>query len=190
MNYKNYLFSLAPFFLAAFLIFAFSIVIGYFFAQNNPAETERILSQIQGVFEGAMGEGSQLNQFIFIFLNNTFTLLLIIVLGIIFGIFPLASLFVNGLIMGILAHSFFTTGLTGTFFLGILPHGIVEIPVFLLAGAVGFKIAKTAFNNFLGKDGSLKEEYIKAFNFFFKILLPLLFLAALLETFLTAGLLS
>jgi len=128
--------------------------------------------------------------FSLIFLNNSFKCFLNIILGPILGIFPLFSTFVNGGLLGFLARK---EGLA--VFLYVLPHGIFEIPAFLLSAAIGLKLSCEVLKILLGSRGrsggrgeggtkvvSLKVEFGEALKAFIKIVLPLLFVAALIET--------
>jgi len=140
--FAKYIFSLWKFILAAVLIFVFAAFYGYFFAQNSPLETELVLEKLQEVL-GPIVEMPPLSQFLFVVLNNGITVFLAIVLGIIFGFFPFLVLFSNGTILGIIAFFSKTELSWSTFFVGTLPHGIIEIPVVILACAIGFKLGKT-----------------------------------------------
>ncbi|PIQ92909.1 MAG: hypothetical protein COV69_00815 [Parcubacteria group bacterium CG11_big_fil_rev_8_21_14_0_20_39_14] len=189
MKYGDYLYSLRFFLLFAFLLFVFSAFLGYLSAQEQPEKAQFLLEEMRQAY-GPMLKTSALWQFVFVFLNNSFTLFLVLSLGIIFGIFPGMVLFSNGAILGMLAFLLKDNLLWPGFFTGILPHGIIEIPVMILACAVGLKIGKTAYKKVFKKPGELKTEILIAFKFFLKVLLPLLALAAAIEIFLTAKLLS
>jgi len=75
------------------------------------------------------------------------------------------------------------------FFTGIFPHGVIEIPVLIFCGAIGIRIAVSLFKKIFRKKSDIKKELIQGLNFFFKILIPLLFLASLIEVFITQRLL-
>jgi len=188
--FKKYIFSLWKFILAAVLVFVFAAFYGYFFAQNSPLETELVLEKLQEML-GPIVEMPPLGQFLFIVLNNGITVFLTIILGIIFGFFPFLVLFSNGTILGIIAFFFKTELSWSTFFVGTLPHGIIEIPVVILACAIGFKLGKTLFDRVFKKEKEtdIKTELNTALVFFIKVLFPLLFLAAAVEVFITSQLL-
>lgn len=140
-------------------------------------------------------------------------------------IVPLLILLVNGTIMGtLLAYFTFNGALTGFelfgekgiipglfynvvyFFISIMPHGIIEIPVLLIAAAVGHHFASIQAHDVINKGlfnrdniEKLKEDYesieekTKAYLFSAKtwkmvvfILLALL-VAAYIETYVTLG---
>ncbi len=185
--YKNYFYSIRFFILFSFLFFVFAAFCGYFSAKTSPEEAKLILENLKKMY-GSVLEMNALHQFFFIFLNNGFMLFLILVLGIIFGIFPFLVLFSNGGLLGILAFLSKDTLSWPKFFLGTMPHGIIEIPVMILACAIGMKIGKTVFKKTFKKEGSIKAELFLAFKIFLKILLPLLALSAAIEIFITAKL--
>lgn len=182
---KDYIYSLRFFILFSFLVFAFSAVFGYVGASAAPDETKKIIEEI-GELLKPFEEMSSLRQFLYIYLNNSITTLLVILLGFLFGIFPLFVLFANGEILGILAFFSRETFSPLTFLAGILPHGIVEIPVFILACAIGIKIGKKAIKKiFFKKKENIRKEISLGFKFFFNVFLPLLAVAAAIEIFIT-----
>ena len=63
-------------------------------------------------------------------------------LGITFGIGTAWLLWVNGIIMGELAATFWMAGQFRAFCTGILPHGVLEIPCILIGGGAGFLLAR------------------------------------------------
>lgn len=77
-----------------------------------------------------------------LFVNNTFASIQVILLGLLLGIAPLFSAIANGAIMGALAFQLAQEGIGPLPFLlaGILPHGILELPAFLLSVAFGLKL--------------------------------------------------
>lgn len=188
MFVKEYIFSLRKFILVAVLVFVFAAFNGYFSAKSSPSEMELVLEKLQEML-GQIMEMPPLDQFLFIILNNGITAFLAIILGIIFGIFPFLVLLSNGTILGAVAYFVQTELSWSTFFVGILPHGIIEIPVIILAGAVGFKLGKISLDKVFKRQGSIKAELNIALNFFLKFLFPLLILATAIEVFITSRLL-
>ncbi len=186
---KDYLYSLRFFVLFCFLFFVFSGILGYFSAKFNPEQAQQLLEQMKEMYGLAL-QANVFGQFLFVFLNNGFTLFLVLVLGVIFGIFPLLVLFANGAVFGVLGFFAKDTISWSKFFLGTLPHGIIEIPVIILACAIGLKIGKAFLKSITEKQGNTKKEFFSALKFFLKILLPLLALSAAIEIFITAKLLG
>ena len=206
MFFKEYIFSLRKFILAAVLVFVFATFSGYFSTQSSPSEMEAVLEKLREML-GPVAEMPLFGQFLFVVLNNGITAFLAVVLGIIFGIFPFLVLLSNGTILGVVAYFAKTELSWSTVFALTLPHGIIEIPVIILACAVGFKLGKTAFDKvfknrarkagegeeedkvLFAKQGSVIAELNITLNFFLKFLFPLLVLAAAIEIFITSQLL-
>jgi len=185
---KDYLRSLLPYILVSALLFLLGIIAGYYFTEAYPSESEEIISLLEKTYKPVL-EMNKVSQVLFIFLKNGVTSFFIIILGVIFGFLPIVSLLSNGEILGILAN--FTLEKYSIFYFlsGILPHGIIEIPCFLITSAIGLKIGKTLIKKILGKGGSLKEELTSGLNVFLRIILVFLFLAAIIEVLISSELL-
>ena len=173
----------------AFLLLVLGVVLGYAFARENPKEAAGLLKRLEESLR-PLKDAGPFEFFLIIFLNNALKIFLATFLGIFFGIFPFFFILANGEILGFFV--FFSQKTIGinNFLLGILPHGIIEIPVMLLGTAMGMRIGKKAFLRvFQGKKG-IKQDLSLSFQVFLKILLPLLLLAALIETFVTSRLMG
>lgn len=177
---REYLKSLKPLLILSSFLFLLSFLYGYFSADEIIKEGN-VIEGLQEMF-AVFFEAGPFKQFLFIFLGNSLTVFLTITFGIAFGIFPLIVLFANGTLLGIFAFLFKDD--ISFFLLGILPHGIIEIPVLIVSAAIGLKIGRVCL-----KKEELKRELFSAFNFWGKILLPLTALAALIEVFITARIL-
>jgi len=72
-----------------------------------------------------------------LWVHNTQVSIMIIALGITWGIGSLVMIFYNGVLVGAVAVDYINVG-QAKFLLGwLLPHGVIEIPAFLIAGQVG-----------------------------------------------------
>jgi len=115
-----------------------------------------------------------------IFANNVFKSLLSIVLGVTVVV-PLLMLYVNGYIIGLL----FRALPLWRVLIGILPHGILELPAFIASTALGLNIGFTLIAKLaLKRDYSIRREYRYALGKF-KVIAVLLFIAAFIETYVT-----
>ncbi|UUZ87182.1 stage II sporulation protein M [Paenibacillus sp. P26] len=127
------------------------------------------------------------------FWNNTSKSLLIIVLGVFFGIFPLFFLLANGMILGFVCK-LSAQKLSWIYVAkSILPHGIIEIPAVIIACAFGIRfgllIIKTLFSILSPSRSAKAFEELRGFV---KSLLPvgvslilLLFVATVVESTVT-----
>jgi len=184
MNYKNYLYSLRFFILFVLFFLTLTVFYGYLIAQQFPERAVMMLERFEEVF-GPLLEAHPLTQFILVFLNNSFSLILTILLGVIFGIFPLIVLFSNGTLLGAFIFLWQQQLPLASFLLVTLPHGIIEIPVLIIGAAIGLKMGHLTFKKVFKKEGQIKPELFIALKFFLKVLLPLLALAAFIEIFIT-----
>jgi len=180
---KRYIFSLRYYILFSSVVFLGSILIGYFNAPNDQGLTDETLETLSEMIKPIL-DMSPAGQFLVVFLKNAFAGLLAILLGAAFGIFPIIILFLNGSLLGILASALKETLSFSDFLLGILPHGILEIPFLIIAASCGMKVGRSLTK------GDFKKEFTSALVFFLKILLPIVFLAALIEIFITPKFLS
>ena len=186
---KKYLSDLKFYILLSSFVFVSGILTGYSFVRDFPEETREIIEELKKLF--ASGEEmTQFQIFLFILENNITKLLMMLLLGIFAGIIPLFASFANGMILGIFA-CLVSESLSWEFFLvGILPHGVIEIPVLILATAIGIRIGKVALWRLFGGKVGIKKELAKALKFYIIVLAPLLILAAAIEAFITSVMLD
>ncbi len=126
----------------AVAIFFVSIFMGLFIGYFSPVFTEHFLTHEVNLL-GSHLEKTTLS----IFMHNFQSLLLTYIGGII-GIIPVGTLFSNGFIYGSFLGYFTHGGVInhygvstpGNFIVYTLPHGIFEIPGFIIAGAAGFRL--------------------------------------------------
>ncbi|MFX3631233.1 MAG: stage II sporulation protein M [Candidatus Pristimantibacillus sp.] len=86
---------------------------------------------------------------IFIFINNAVKAIFIIYLGSLLGILPAIFLVFNGMVIGFLMQHVANTQGIGEMFtliIGLIPHGIIEIPAIVIACAYGMKFGKLIIN--------------------------------------------
>lgn len=180
--------------IAAVLVFAIGIFVG-----STSADLQDLL---QSQLEGLKGISNLLSQrehpqfwfFIFIFLNNSFKAILFIFFGALFGIFPLFSLLMNGMILGFISAQSVVhqQNVWEMFLKGILPHGVIELPAIFIASAYGIRlgaiILKGVLRLFTKRRGTTREELIHFFRITPALILVLvgaLFVAAIIESTLT-----
>lgn len=179
--------------LACFFIF---MIISYYIFDFLLAIDENVLEDISNLFSGffkKMGidaNTTKFDVFVKIFSNNLKATLYMIVFGSIPFLFvPVFSLVLNAFaISGLLALLLRMNKITvSKFMLGILPHGIIEIPIIILAATLGVSLCISIIKIIKGEI-ELKD-LIKLLNNISKvyilIIVPLLFIAAVIETYIT-----
>jgi len=153
-------------------VFALFFLIGFVFPVFFRQE---IIELLKGLAELFVGKGL-LETIILIFLNNLQASFLAIVLGIVFGIFPLIILIVNGYILGFVSRE--AANVKGLSVLWrLIPHGIFELPAVMFSVGLGIKIGTSV----LSKKRETKTEFREALRFFLFIVIPLLLIAAIIE---------
>lgn len=136
---------------------------------------------------------TQLRLLFYIFTNNVLVSLFMVYSGVLFGIIPLFSLLSNGLILGYLAHQNVPLDGWGSFLIAVLPHGIIEIPAFVIACAYGIKFgALTAKGILYLPSPARRARNNQSFTRMLKVSVPLIVLlcglllgAALIESMVT-----
>ncbi|MCK4476557.1 MAG: stage II sporulation protein M, partial [Methanophagales archaeon] len=150
LSLSEYIYSLRFYILFVSILFIGSIILGYvgFFGGTFSRPMGR-LQQLSEVVEDFTVHpvGLFFLAFVLILLNNALTCFLNIVLGPLLAIAPLASAVFNGGLIGCLAQK---EGLI--IFVGILPHGIFEIPALLLSAAIGLRMGREILKNRMMRD--------------------------------------
>lgn len=128
-----------------------------------------------------------------LFANNLRASLMMLLGGILL-VFPIFGLIINGGLVGAVSTLITTDGtisLFGFYVVGILPHGIFEIPAILLSGAIGLKISAELISPPLGQTRKhrLKKNY-QAALWSLPVIILLLSIAAIVEVFVTPWLMQ
>lgn len=119
--------------------------------------------------------------------NNIFASALSIMLGI-FIFPPLLSIFENGALLGILQKLIGAKAGVAPFwfYLSLAPHGIFELPAFIMASALGIRFGlipwRLMFNNIRNRaNPPLLKEFFGDLRYYAVLLLLMLLVAAVLE---------
>jgi uncharacterized membrane protein SpoIIM required for sporulation len=119
---------------------SYLLSIGYVPGQGN---TSVVFPQVIPPVEGAD-----------IFLNNWLVSISTGLAGIGFGAPSFATILFNGFVLGILVPLTTLTMLLAA----ILPHGIIEIPSFIVAGSIGLKLGYAGLRKLMGAEDTSFEE--------------------------------
>jgi stage II sporulation protein M len=131
-----------------------------------------------------------------IFVSNSTACLLALAGGILFGISPLLIVFFNGFIIGFIVLSLLAlSGSLGQnllyLVLGLLPHGIFEIPAFILAASLGLRLGiEWMLGTSRGRRGEVIKNNLRRCLVAVPILAAALFIAAIVEVFVSGQLVS
>jgi stage II sporulation protein M len=123
-----------------FLISAVTGAVSYFYKPD-------LINEITKVFADKFGANPVPNFSLArqVFLQNSLVSILAALGGVFFGISSFFIVFVNGFIIGFIILSVLASSpdfLSNTIFLvlGLAPHGIFEIPAFLISSAIGLRL--------------------------------------------------
>jgi len=133
---------------AGFGAFVLGMLLGVIYFEQLHQWMHQFFEQIQRKV-GPVEHGPEL--FVRIFVNNALASLVLILSGLLFGVYPVYGLLLNGMAIGYLLQSLAVAGQSPwkMFLLGILPHGIFEIPAILLAAAFGMRLGLLVWQSFL-----------------------------------------
>jgi stage II sporulation protein M len=120
-----------------------------------------------------------------IFLNNAVKSLFAIVLGAGFGIIPIIFVGGNGIILGLIANE--VSKQQGIVFVlaALVPHGIIEIPMILISAGLGLRLGYFMYLSLRGQKKDMRSELAGSLRLYMRLIMPLLFVSAMIETFIT-----
>ena len=182
------------FILVGVILFVIGSIAGYTVYLNNPDLANLEGSSIFSGLEQKISFFQNLNilgKIIFIFLNNLLVALISVFLGAILGLFPIFIALMNGFVVGIVPGKVLESNGIGYLLVGLVPHGIFEIPAILIAIGLGLKfgylIISTIISILLGKSTKDNEFklFIRELKPAFKIILILLCIGAFVEILIT-----
>lgn len=128
----------------------------------------------------------------FIFSNNAFKSFIIIPLGVVLAIPPIIFIVFNGFIVGLIAYEVISKlGEKGLlyFAVAVLPHGVFELPAVFLSAALGVRVGLATIAKLRG-GGDVGWVWIEGLKTYAYKVLPILFIAAVVEAFITPQIIS
>ena len=155
---------------------------------SEEALLNEFVQQIAAGFEekGLFDEGGI--SFFTLLLNNLYAAGISILIGCIpFFFLTILPLFSNAVVLGAMGALYQTTGIgMGAFLIGILPHGILELPALLVSFALGLYLCWTlSYKICLQRERSFRLALKEVGRAYLLIVVPLLLAAAVTETYVT-----
>ncbi len=123
------------------LLLISGVLIGYTQADKVESIALQMLSQIKELANKIGSSNNPSAAFGVIFLNNVTSSVLMMILGVLFAVFPIYGLVANGILLGYFLQKMGGAGHTALqmFAIGILPHGIIELPAVIFAAGIGIR---------------------------------------------------
>ncbi|MBN2733981.1 MAG: stage II sporulation protein M [Methanomicrobiaceae archaeon] len=165
-------------------IFLFFCLVGAFSLAQNEEMAETLLSSLQNEMYAFVADDNQAVLSLKLFLNNLEAAVLLFIGGATFGLVTMFVLMTNGIIIGfVLSYASEEKGILPVM-ASIIPHGIMEIPAFLIAAGLGLLLSVSLWDEFKGKGDAASDAKSLAQQFIL-IVIPLLAFAAVTEAFIT-----
>jgi len=164
-------------------IFFATIVVGTLIGQNL---VEGLLSELGAVL-GPLASTGNLSflLLLIIFINNAVKALGLIFLGILLGLPPVLFIGLNGFILGGLGSALEAVNGWRYVMASFIPHGVIEIPVVLLATALGFTVGMESARWLARKESRVRLRLSDGLKVYLRWILPGLAIAAIIEVFVT-----
>jgi len=154
-----------------------------------PLVKDRLPSLLNDVFGGIMS-GPDLNVIFNVFLRNTTASLVIMALGVTI-VLPLAALFANGLLVGLVFRFASDRGLdVFRIAFGIIPHGIFELPAIFLSAALGMRVGLQLVTQKGRRLAAARDAVREAAAVYLMAVVPLLLAAAAVEILVSRNLIA
>ncbi len=192
-QFLEYLYGIRASIAVVVALFLLSAAAGYMVPSASPGTANALLSGLQDKAE-SLSSQSRPMMMLGIFANNATGSLVALLFGLIAGVFPLFFVISNGLVIGIMLEMVVAKlGAIGgavVFTAGILPHGILELPAVLISTAMGLNLGYRALRTLVKGDGEVTAQLKEGLLIFLFWIVPILFIAAIIETFVTGAILS
>jgi stage II sporulation protein M len=164
-------------------IFFVSLVLGTLIGRNT---VEGLMGQLGAILEPLALTGKlTMLLFLIIFINNAIKALGIIFLGILLGLPPLLFIVLNGFILGGLGSVLESVHGWRYVMASFVPHGVIEIPVILLAAALGFTVGMESLKWLVRRESQVKLQLSNGLKVYVRWILPGLAVAAIIEVLVT-----
>jgi stage II sporulation protein M len=166
------------------LLFCATLTVGWVATAQNPSVGQALMKIFQKEVAGQISEANPFDMFTKLFANNLEACLLLFLGGASFGIFTIFIMSLNGIVIGAIMEIVHYDHSPLFVAAAILPHGIFEIPAFIIAGALGVQLAQSLIAEWYDQADAAAGAYRFA-RMFVVYVLPLLVTAAAVEAFIT-----
>jgi stage II sporulation protein M len=167
-----------------FLLFCATLTVGWVGSLQNPAVGESLMKLFEKEVAGQIMSNNPYDICTKLFINNLGACLLLFLGGASFGILTIFIMSLNGIVIGAIMEIIHKDHSWVFIAAALIPHGIFEIPAFILSGALGILLAQTLIAEWYG-NGDTAGEAQKLARIFLFYVLPLVVIAACVEAFIT-----
>jgi len=166
------------------LLFMTTMCVGWIGSAQNPAVGQDLMKLFEKEVAGQMSSGNPPDMCLKLFANNFEACIFLFLGGASFGILTIFIMSLNGIVIGAIMELVSKDHSALFVAAAILPHGVFEIPAFIISGALGVMLAQSLIAEWYGEGDSAHEaaRYARIFIFY---VLPLVAIAASVEAFIT-----
>lgn len=170
-------------------LLAASIVAGWVGSMNDPSIGESLMTLFQNEIAGQISIDNPVDLCVKLFANNLEACILLFLGGASIGLLTLAILGINGVVIGAVTQIVSETHSALYLAAALVPHGIFEIPAFVISASLGFVLAQALIAEWYGA-GDAAAEAQSLGKLFLCVVLPLIAVAAVVEAFITPAVLQ
>ncbi len=186
---KAWLLSYKAWLVVAVATFGMGLLSGFMFPVNLSDLLDQDLNALKDL--GSMLPPFSITTAVFIFLKNSLALLVSFALSPLLCLVPLLTLILNGWVISLISVEVVRQQSLGYLLTGILPHGILEIPAFILGEVAALSFGSWLILALFRKDNRAQLRPAVQRSLKYLLVAIMLFLpAAIIETYLTPWLLG
>ena len=164
-------------------VFFVSLALGVLIGQNI---AEGLIGQLGGILGPLAPTGNiSILLLLIIFINNAIKALGLVFLGIPLGVPPVLFIGLNGFILGGFSSALESVNGWRYVIASFVPHGVIEIPVILLATALGLTLGMESLKWLLRRESRVKLQLSNGLKVYVRWILPGLAIAAIIEVLVT-----
>lgn len=167
-----------------FLLFFATITVGWVGTTQNPEIGENLMKLFEKEVASQILGSDSSEICVKLFINNFETCVLLFLGGASFGILTIFIMSLNGIVIGAIMEIIHKDHSWAFIAAALIPHGIFEIPAFIISGALGVLLAQSLIAEWYGGADTAVEAQ-KLARMFLLYVLPLVAVAACVEAFIT-----
>ena len=166
------------------LLFFTCLTVGWLGSAQNPQVGTELLQLFEKEVAGQIDGDNPYDMVVKLFFNNLEACILLFLGGASFGILTIFIMSLNGIVVGAIMEIISKDHSALFVAAALVPHGIFEIPAFILSGALGILLAQSLIAEWYGSEDTAVAAQAYA-RLFLAIVLPLVATAAIVEAFIT-----
>lgn len=166
------------------LLFFSCLTVGWVGSAQNPQIGQDLMQLFEKEVAGQIDPENPYDMGGKLFVNNLQACILLFLGGASFGILTIFIMSLNGIVIGAIMEIISKDHSPLFVAAALIPHGIFEIPAFIIAGALGILLAQSLIAEWYGSGDTAVAAHAYA-RLFLAMVLPLVATAALVEAFIT-----